>query len=599
MTTPSRFPRSRTSLSLLTWALLAASPGAFAQEESSPSPPPPSEPYVEIVDVEVVNVDVVVTNRGGEQITGLGAEDFVVKVDGERVEISNFYAEADGTAREAVAPVAIPRGPDTEFRPLETVGDPDRRTHVLVLIDHTRLRPSNRKRAFNALREALGRFDDEDVVAVAGLEGSLVVYSDFLFDRGAVTDILDDVQKVSARPRPLEMERRMIFGELTRGMSGGIQARNAGGSRDAASILPRIQAYATQEYERSLESLRSIEAVAATLGGLPGRKVLLYVGEGIPTRPGEGLFVEYRNRFGAAGDTGLGLRHYDFNTNYNKEIGNYDLTQAIDQLALAVNRVGVTLYAVDAEDSHGGSIRSALTEQGATSETVSVVDENFRAPLEAATQATGGRLLRSSGMLAEQLGDVIRDFDTFYSLGFFQPAEWEPGSVHRIEVELAEKRRHTTLRYRTEFRVPKSGEREAAATVAALMYQTIGNTLGIRAAVGSEAPRADGTAALPINLEIPVSALTLVPHGDVHAASVSIYVSVKGEDGNPGPVQRVPFHLNIPADKVAEARQHPAHYVLPLVIRPGDRQAAVLVRDDPSGTMSALRLDLGQSSLGI
>jgi hypothetical protein len=74
---------------------------------------------------------------------------------------------------------------------------------------------------------------------------------------------------------------------------------------------------------------------------------------------------------------------------------------------------------------------------------------------------------------------------------------------------------------------------------------------------------------------------------------VTIYVSVKNAGGDPGPVQRVPFHLNIPADKVAEARGERAHYALPLIVRPGDRQVAIVVRDDPSGTLSAVRLDLG------
>ncbi len=259
----------------------------------------------------------------------------------------------------------------------------------------------------------------------------------------------------------------------------------------------------------------------------------------------------------------------------------------------------MTLYAIDAEDAHGGEIRSALTGQGATSETVSVIDENFREPLEQTTKATGGRLLRASGTLTEQLTDVVRDFDTYYSLGFPMPASWEPGSVHSIDVDLAEKRRGVVVRHRTDIRVPKPDEREASATVAALMYQTIGNPLGIAAAVGSEAPRDDGTAALPVNLEIPVDNLSLIPQGDVHAASVSIFVSVKGATGDPGPVQKIPFHLNIPADKLDEARGQSAHYVLPLVIRPGDRQAAILVRDDPSGTLSALRLDLGQTSLSF
>jgi hypothetical protein len=320
--------------------------------------------------------------------------------------------------------------------------------------------------------------------------------------------------------------------------------------------------------------------------------VLLYVGEGIPTRPAEGLYVEYRNRFGSAGDVGLGLRHYDLNSDYERAVGKYDLTRAIDQTAQAVNRVGVTLYAIDAESSHGGEIRSALTEQGATSETISVIDANFREPLEAVTRATGGRLLQMSGMLGDQLVDMVRDFDTFYSLGFPLPDDWQPGSVHSIDVALVDGRRGWTVRHRTEIRVPAAEEREAGAAVATLMYQSVDNPLGVRARPGDVRPGPDGATVLPVTLEIPVEHITLVPREGFHAASVTIYVSVKDAAGNPGAVQKIPFHLDIPADKVDEARGEAAHHVLPLLVRPGDRQVAIVVRDDPSGVLSAVRLEL-------
>ena len=45
-------------------------------------------------DVNVVNVDVVVTDKQGKLVTGLSAEDFQLFENGEQVEISNFYAAA-------------------------------------------------------------------------------------------------------------------------------------------------------------------------------------------------------------------------------------------------------------------------------------------------------------------------------------------------------------------------------------------------------------------------------------------------------------------------------------------------------------------------
>ena len=575
---------------VLTGAPLAAQDPATATEAD----PPPI--YTEVVDVRVINVDVVVTDRSGKSIVGLEPQDFELRVDGEPMPISNFYAEQGGFVGRVTGTTDRPAQPaDSEFRSLEEVRDEaPRRAHVVILVDHTRLRPTNRTRAFNALREVLDSLGSEDLIAVVGVESSLVFYSDFLYDRRAVNRILDDLTGVSAASDNINaMERRQIFGELARGMSGGIQARAS--LADESSIMSRIRAYAEQEYQRSLSSLRQIETVVSTLSGLPGRKALLYVGEGIPTRPGEGLYVEWRNRFGGGNpDADIGLRRFDFNTDYTREVGRYDLTQPVIALSRSANRSGVSLYAIDAEGNHGAEIRSALTEQGATSETLSVVDENFRAPLEAATKATGGRLLRSSGLLADQLLDVVGDLQTFYSLGFTAPDGWQSGTDHKIEVKV--KGQKFVVRHREEVRLPDADEVEASATVAALMYQAANNPLEIRGVTGETFQREDGAIALRVDLEIPVAKLAFLPGNETQAGSLTIYVTKKGADGNPSQVQKIPFHLNIPDEAMEQAMNDSARYPLPVVLQPGDQQVAIGVRDDVNGIFSAIRLDVAEFS---
>lgn len=581
------------ALSLLA-SPLAAQGGEIAGEPpSDATQPAPVEDrragfFTEIVDVRVINVDVFVSDRSGLPVTGLGAEDFVLEVDGQITPISNFYAKVGGEARESFGPVTSRSDPS--FRTLEEVEEETpRRSHVVILIDHTRLRATNRKRALTALREAVGRIGEENLIAVVGVEGPLVFYSDFLYDRRAIDGILVDATRRATPAEVSDFERRQIFGELTRGQSGGIFARWS--QADQQALLARIQAYAAEEYARGVQSLQNIERVVSTLAGVPGRKALLYFGEGIPTRPGEGLFVEWRNRFGGgAGQEEIGLRHYDFNTDYARAIGRYELTDPMRQLAKAANRAGVTLYAVDTEGDHGGEIRSALTEQGATSETLSVVDENFREPLEYASKATGGKLLRSSGRLDKHLAEVVGDLDSYYSLGFAAPPGWEVGSEHDIKVTV--RGRSLLVRHREEVSVPAPDELEASATLAALRYQTANNPLSVKATPGSAATRPDGTTMLPVNLEIPIANLEMLPKGETEAASLSIYISVKGADGNASKVQKLPFHLAIPSEMMERARSDSARYDLPLVLRPGDQQVAIGVRDNVSGEFSAVRLDV-------
>ncbi len=540
--------------------------------------------------MRVINVDVIVTDRSGHAVAGLAREDFQLRVDGQPVPISNFYSEAGELERGTGRPAVPEQRRDPSFRSLEEIkeGSP-RRSHVVIMVDHTRLRASNRKRAFAALRKAVDRLGEDDLVAVVGVEGSLVFYSDFLFDREGVHRILDDVTRVSIKTNVNEIERRRIFSELARGMSGGILAQST--SAEQTVTLAKIHAYAAEEYARGIQSLRQIETVVSTLAGVPGRKTLLYVGEGVPTRPGEGMYVEYRNRF-----SGIerGLPHQDFNSDYRRAIGNYDLTQQMEQLATAANRAGVTLFAIDAESSHSNNIRGALTEQGAFSEALSAIDENYRAPLEYASKATGGRLLQSSGTLAKQLVELAGGLRTFYSLGFTPPAGWQPGSDHKLDVKVTGK--GLVVNHRQEVNLPKPDEREASATVAALMYQTVDNPLEISAKPGFEVPRDDGTAALPVNLEIPIKSLGFLPKDGAQACSLSIYVSIKDKNGNPGKIQKIPFHLAIPDDQMDLALADSAHYPLPLILRPGDRQVAIGIRDNVNRQFSAIRLDVAQYS---
>ncbi len=604
--TTQRFPGGRSVPAVLLCGLLALptlgqEPVEFDVRTSKPAervattPADTAEPSIgvfsEFVAVKVINVEVLVTNRAGIPVAGLGPEDFVLQVDGKPMPISNFYAEAGGEVRESIG--ELKRLSDSSFRPQDEVEqNPARRSYVVILIDHTRLRANNRKRVLRSVREAIAGLDENDLVSVVGIEGGLVFYSDFLYDRLAIDRILDDVSRVALQTDIEETERRLIFGELARGMSGGIQARASLAESDA--IISRIRAYAAQQYSRGRQSLQLIATVASTMAGVPGRKTLIYVGEGIPTRPGEGLYVEWTNRFGAGNpDAEIGLRRFDFNTDYTRSIGRYDLDRPMRELATAANRAGVTIYSIDAEGSHSGEIRSALTEQGASSETMSVIDENYRAPLEYASKATGGRLLRSSGVLTDQLVQIVNDFGTYYSLGFTAPDAWERGSDHRIRVKV--KGKGLLARSRDQVRLPGPDEREAGATLAALVYQAVDNPLGFRATPGMGIPRQDGTTALPIELEIPIANLGFLPQGKAQAASLSIYVSTKGADGNATRVQKVPFHLPpIPNEILDKVMLEAARYPLPVVLRPGDQHVAIGIRDNVNGKFSVVRIDVSR-----
>jgi hypothetical protein len=102
--------RTRSVALLFAAAVLTQALVPRAAPAQEPSPP---RVFSETLDVRVVNVETVVTDRDGRPVRGLSAEDFRLRVDGREVPIEFFTEVADGTTAEekAGAPAApIPAG---------------------------------------------------------------------------------------------------------------------------------------------------------------------------------------------------------------------------------------------------------------------------------------------------------------------------------------------------------------------------------------------------------------------------------------------------------------------------------------------------------
>lgn len=572
-------PLTALGLSFLLAAL--ASPASYGQDTSEPDVPSAST-FVERVDVNVVNLEVFVTDRQGNPVTGLTAEDFRLFVDGEETPISNFYAEVDGDPARRTERPESPRPADpAAVVPAST--PPEQVLRLTILVDNAHIRPSHRKRVFHHLREFLGRnLPPEAQVSVASLgKGqTLTIHSDFLANRAVLGNILDDLEASPVQDAGRDLERRQILSELFRAVGG----RGFRSGQDV-SLLARIRAFAQDEYEHSRVALETLKRFVATLGGIPGRRALLYVADGIPIRPGEDLFYAWTNseNIQAYGAGNI--------TEYRQQIGNFDLTREFEELADRANANRVTFYVLDAAGDHANQVRGAATEGRVDTTVLSTFENNYREPQELVAQATGGRRLEASPRLDRDLEDVATDFTSFYSLGFeAKPSPEREWNELRVEIV---GRKDLQVRHRQQLRLKPREQGLAERTLSALLYGTGDNPLDV--SVSTEPPelRNDGAAILPLKVRIPLAQLALIPQGESHTGELSIFVTTKDEAGNPRPVQRLPFHIRIPSDKIDEALKQRAEYTLPLVVRPGDQQVALGVADDRSAIISTLRLELG------
>jgi len=233
-------------LSLL--ALLALALPAFPQE--------PNPSFTEQIDVNAVLLDVIVTDRKGNHILGLGPEDFVVTENGETqsIESVDYFTNRQ---------LLDQREEQAQFK-VERVHE-DR--YFVFFFD----KPSNPSTLFDQLtqaRESVKRFLDTEMkptdrVAIVGHDVRLKVYSDFTSDRQQLVRALNDATK---------------FGR-------GITSAPAG---DGPSILRNARVKKMVDSTGTV--YQALDFLADSLRPIRARKNLVLFSPGIADRE-EGLFA--------------------------------------------------------------------------------------------------------------------------------------------------------------------------------------------------------------------------------------------------------------------------------------------------------------------
>ena len=160
---------------------LAAIPGAA---QDSPLP----DLFSDVIDVRVVNVEVVVTDRKGNRIHGLQAGDFELIVDRRPVRIDYFTEIDDGRA---LAPSDKGVGNVPSLTADEPVG-----TNYLIFIDDLFAIKQRRNRVLTRLERDLARLGPADRVAVVANDGrELTLITDWTGAREDIETALQEARK--------------------------------------------------------------------------------------------------------------------------------------------------------------------------------------------------------------------------------------------------------------------------------------------------------------------------------------------------------------------------------------------------------------------
>jgi len=587
--------------------------------------------FSDIEEVHVVNVDVVVTDAEGRQVTGLTAEDFQIFEDGRPVDVSNFYPVAEG--RPSSSPVTTEEGPEAdaaeaggaeaggagvgegEASPPEPVA-----FHLVVFVDNVNLRPVHRNRVLARLDEHLTESWRPGMSAMlVSNERVLEIRQPFTGRREDMLAALDELEGTGNRGSRLIQERENLlaamgqvrvdagsalydtkvglFGGGARGVGpdGEVEEGTPQGSMtqadvtamvqaEAHALVPQLMAYAQARNDEVLGSLRVLDQLVAMLAGLPGRKAVLHVSDGLSVNPAQAMFDAFHKLFEVL-PRGPGL------VDLADEAARYDLIAAFRQLTDAANAGRVSLYTLDASPPEAVSRGGAENANEIRSLGFSSAEErNEQESLALMAEETGGRTSLSNATLDATVNGLFDDFEFYYSLGY--QADREPGRERHIEVRLTDPRRDLTLRHRKKLRDRTPEELMAERTLAALVLGSRHNPLGVNLEALDPQPADDGNFLVPVRVRIPLGKLVLVPGAREHQARVSLYVVATDDRGRTSEVMRQVCPVRIPNSELLVALGGHAECGVRLLMRPGAQRVAVGVRDEMSAREATVRLEL-------
>jgi len=551
-------------------AVLSLLPARAQQAPSTPSQPQANTPLgklVETIDVKVIGVDVVVTDKKGNIIKGLTKDDFEIYENNRAVPITNFY-EVDGPKTRGGGPAVEPEPQPTTAAATPTRQEiPDNlKRRIIFYIDNLSMAPFNRNRVFSQMKEFVKtsmRPGDEAMIAT--FNRSMKVRVPFTKDPVQIQQTLDVIAGESALGLSNRSERKDVEDRI----------RDA---QDYTSALASARTYASSVEHDLRTSVASINALMGTLAGVEGKKILVLTSEGFPMQPGREMFYFIddvaKEKGWSQGSTML-------------EGMSFDAHSLIQDVAKTANANNITMYTIHAAGLSAGNEMSAENDRPVSFQVSQAALSNTTDSMLMMADMTGGLASTQTNNFKEAFNKINRDLDSYYSLGY-------RGSFERVDrqknLEVKIKNKNYVARARTSF-VEKSTFAEMSDRVIAnLLYKTKENDLKILVKANPPRPADDDLFRVPIEVQIPMESLTFLPQGENgYAGGFDVYVVVGDRNGDMSDVNRQSHQIHIDADKLAATKGKYYSYELELLMERGLNKISIGVVDEISNTSGFAR----------
>jgi VWFA-related protein len=511
--------------SLLTALLfLLVSPGLSAQA---------LPPLTERVEVNVVSVQVVVTDRRGKRIEGLTASDFVIREGRRRKEITNFseYRVEPGVgldvrderSLDAPAQPAVQREPRT----------------LLVIVDLRFLPVNQRSPVFDALRRLVDEsLQEGDRGAILTLSPRLVTRQHLTSSRSELVASLDEVERamgLTAREQYDGALQETFFAEMRE------FRKSLGGEGEMEEELSRRE-QAMLHFLGTKRRTAALGSLFDRYGAVEGRKIALLVSPFF--HPGE-----HR-------------AHWDNTYLWIERIGE------------SASANGFTLHALHPEGLQSelpdASSRDASGPSGM--ETFALAQKQIEG-LEVMTELAGGLPFYGVAELGSMVNEVLHDLGSYYSIGYRHDSAGDKPATVRVETK------DRSLRVRSrQMVIRRSPVVQAKSGLLANLFDPSNATqfeLGLVAWVPVKQRR---SWTVPIEVRFRLGDLIRNHSEDGERIRLSILVTSADSRGDIAPIQQRQHELLFDSETFDPNRI--VTYTIDLTLRPGPHVVSIALLDE-------------------
>lgn len=414
---------------LLVFLLAAAGSPAHAQET------------VPVVEAELVELDIVVSDPDGRLVRDLAPEDFELFEDGKPQRLTHFLlagkSMSAAPARDAVLEEGAPREPAGPGR------------HIVVVVDDLHIAPGNLEYTKEALRRFVDEFTapDDNVALVA------------VSSPGGVQQLTQDRAVLKLAISRLSLREATVARSRGSQMTAGQAELILRGDRTALRLAARTL---IEEPGSVYSGLSPQAAVAAPVGAGQDEEGRERAAEKEAQRQAGALLAETLRfssaTLGTIADVVRGLAPLEgrklcllASDGFLVGRGTYhERTRDLQSIIDAATRSGAVVYALDTRGlvttGADAGVSATTASPGLLDRVERSSEKEFREGLQGLAADTGGFLVRGTNDLATGLRRMMEDNDAYYLLAYEPTNTKRDGRFRKIEVRLP---RHPEFQVRT------------------------------------------------------------------------------------------------------------------------------------------------------